>query len=175
MRQFHCSDQLHARQYHSASHRKRRRSGPTRIDRTTNRDSDERDQHRSDLGSERNYRRIGCGRNHLDNRTLHAPGDHTSNQPRDHHRGQRRCSNARWGSRRNDLEPVARRNRRNGLANVWSDDRNSHRNRHRLYRRSQIQTAGTSITTTFISSTQLQATVTAGTVGGTIAVDCGQP
>ena len=35
---------------------------------------------------------------------------------------------------------------------------------------SQIQVAGTSITTTFVSSTQLQATVTAGTVGGTIAV-----
>ena len=40
---------------------------------------------------------------------------------------------------------------------------------------SQVQAAGTSMTTTFVSSTQLQATIPAGTVGGTIAVDVVNP
>ncbi len=39
----------------------------------------------------------------------------------------------------------------------------------------QIQAAGASVTTTFVSSTVLQATVSAGTVGGTIAVDVVNP
>ena len=40
---------------------------------------------------------------------------------------------------------------------------------------SQVQAAGTSMTTTFVSSIQLQATIPAGTVGGTIAVDVVNP
>jgi uncharacterized protein (DUF1800 family) len=38
-----------------------------------------------------------------------------------------------------------------------------------------VQAAGTSMTTTFVSSIQLQATIPAGTVGGTIAVDVVNP